>query len=297
MRYENLRDKVVVITGASSGFGKGAALKFAQEGASVVLAARRAGLLTELAQECESKAVKALPVETDVSREEDLEKLKDAALSTFGQIDVWVNNAGVGALGRFEEVPLADHVKVIETDLLGTLYGSYFAMAQFRKQGFGTLINVSSVLGKVPSPYYASYAAAKHGVVGLSGSLRQELAADKVEDIHVCTVLPTSFDTPFFDHASNYTGHESAPIPPVYEPEKVVDVIVGLAKDPDDEVSVGTAAKVSIFAHQVAPHATERKMRKEAYKAQIEEAPLAADTPGSVLRPSRVGTTVKRKKA
>jgi short-subunit dehydrogenase len=71
------------------------------------------------------------------------------------------------SLGRFEEIPLADHVKVVETDLLGTLYGSYYAMRQFRQQGSGTLINISSVLGKVPGPYYASYVAAKYGVVGL----------------------------------------------------------------------------------------------------------------------------------
>jgi short-subunit dehydrogenase len=129
-----------------------------------------------------------------------------------------VNNAGVGAIGRFEDVPLEDHVKVIETDLLGTMYGSYFAIRQFREQNAGILINIASVLGKVPSAYYASYAAAKHGVVGFSAVLRQELAQDKVEDIHVCTVLPTSFDTPFFEHSANYTGQKSEPIPPGLRP-------------------------------------------------------------------------------
>jgi short-subunit dehydrogenase len=253
--------------------------------------------LQELAQQCESAGTRAVTVETDVSKQEDVEKLFNEALSNFSRIDVWVNDAGVGALGRFEEVPLSDHVKVIETDLLGTLYGSYLAMRQFRQQGSGTLINIASVLGKVPSPYYSSYVAGKHAVVGLSAVLRQELAEDKIGDIHVCTVMPTSFDTPFFDHAANYTGHETVPIPPVYEPEEVVDTIVRMAKEPEDEVSVGTAAKVAVFAHQVAPKLTEKKMRKEAHKAQIEKAASAGDTPGSVKQPSKVGSTVKRKRA
>ena len=155
-----------------------------------------------------------------------------------------MNNAGAGAVGRFEDIPLDDHIRVIETDLIGTLYGSYFAMRQFRRQGAGTLINVASVIGKVPSPYFSSYAAAKHGVVGLSAALRQELLEEKIDTIHVCTVLPTTFDTPFFEHAAQYTGHEASPIPPTYDPKEVVDTIFELASDPKDEVTVGTAAKV-----------------------------------------------------
>lgn len=291
-----LAGKVIVITGASSGFGKGAAREFGQRGATVVLAARRDELLDELAQQIEAAGGQALSVPTDVSRQEDVEDLAAAAVARFGRIDIWVNNAGVGALGRFEEVPLADHVKVIETDLLGTIYGSYFAMRSFRQQGNGTLINVASVIGKVPSPYYSSYAAAKHGVVGLSAVLRQELEVNQIDNIHVCTVMPTSFDTPFFDHAANYTGHETVPIPPVYDPEKVVDVIVRLASDPEDEVSVGTAAKIATAAHQIAPGMTETRMGKHAHKTHIEDAPPAPITEGSVHEPKRKGRGVTRNK-
>jgi len=294
MAERDLAEKVVVITGASSGFGKGAALKFADQGASLVLAARREELLDELATECERLGGRAHVVPTDVSLEEDMATLAEAAVSEFGRIDVWVNNAGVGAIGRFEEVPLADHVKVIETDLLGTLYGSYFALREFRQQNAGILINVASVIGKVPAPYYSSYAAAKHGVVGLSAVLRQELEQEKIDTVRVCTVMPTSFDTPFFEHAANYTGHKTEPIPPVYEPEKVVDVIVRLATDPEDEVTVGTAATFSKLAHQLAPGLTEAMMGRQAHKAHIEKAPPAPETGGSVHEPISKGTGVKR---
>ncbi len=292
MAKKALKEKVVVITGASSGFGRGAALKFAESGASVVASARREQPLNDVVRECEAAGALAIAVPADVSEEADVERLAQEAISRFGRIDVWVNNAGTGALGRFEEVPLEEHVQVIKTDLLGTLYGSYFAVRQFRAQGSGTLINVSSVIGKVPSPYFASYAAAKHGVVGLSAVLRQELEEDKLKDIHVCTVMPTSMDTPFFEHAAQHTGHEAAPIPPVYDADKVVDVIVDLATDPEDEVSVGPAGKFMTFAHQMAPGLVEAMMRRQTHKAEYQDAKVAANSEGAVREPMASGTAV-----
>jgi short-subunit dehydrogenase len=292
MAQQDLNGRVVVITGASSGFGKGAALKFARAGASVVLSARREQVLEELAGECKAAGGQALPVPADVSQREDVEHLAKTAVSQFGHIDVWVNNAGSGALGRFEEIPLDEHEQVIGTDLFGTLYGSYFAMRQFRQQGSGTLINIASVIGKVPSPYFASYAAAKHGIVGLSAAIRLELKEDKVEDVHVCTVLPTSMDTPFFEHAAQHTGHEATPIPPVYDAEKVVDVIVRLATDPEDEVSVGPAGKFMTFAHQLAPGLVEAMMRRQTQKAEFKDAKPAEDGSGAVKEPMASGTSV-----
>ncbi len=291
MAEQGLNGKVVVVTGASSGFGKGAAQKFAASGASVVLAARRDTLLEGLAQEIETAGGRALAVQTDVSQQSDVEALAQAAVSQFGRFDVWVNVAGAGALGRFEDVPLADHVQVIQTDLLGTLYGSYFALKQFQSQGTGTLINIASVIGKVPAPYFASYAAAKHGIVGLSSAIRQELEEAKADDIHVCVVEPTSFDTPFFEHAANYTGHQAVPIPPVYDPQEVIDTIVGLATKPQDEVQVGTAGTVTTVFHNLFPGLTEKMMKKQTAMA-VENADPVADTAGSLHAPVPEGTTV-----
>ena len=286
-----LSGKVVVITGASSGIGRGTALDFAKAGALVVLAARRGELLEELALECEAAGGKALAATTDVSDKEETARLAAAAVTQFGRIDVWVNNAGSGALGRFDQVPLQDHIHVIETDLLGTLYGTYFALQQFHRQGAGTLINVASVIGKVPAPYFASYAAAKHGVVGLSGAVRQELVEAKADGIHVCTVLPASMDTPFFEHTANYTGHKPVPIPPVYSPQEVVDAILSLAVKPQDEVSVGTAAVATVFGHHVARLLTEAAMGKETHLA-IEKSEPAPDTEGGLYSPVPEGTAL-----
>ena len=110
-----------------------------------------------------------------------VENLARQAIGRFGHFDVWINDAGVAAIGRFDQVPLEDHDQVIKTDLLGTIYGSHLALKHFRERNAGILINVASAIGKIPAPLYASYAAAKFGIVGLSDALRQELGEEKVE--------------------------------------------------------------------------------------------------------------------
>ena len=111
-----MRNRVVVITGASSGFGRGAALKFAENGAKVVVAARRKRLLKQVADEIREAGGQALVVETDVSSSSEVEALAEKAIAKFGKIDVWVNNAGVGTVARFDETPLDEHEQVIQTN-------------------------------------------------------------------------------------------------------------------------------------------------------------------------------------
>jgi NAD(P)-dependent dehydrogenase (short-subunit alcohol dehydrogenase family) len=292
LRDPKLEGKAVVITGASSGFGKGAALAFAEAGACVALAARRAELLEPLAAECSARGGRAIALRTDVSSPTEVAALADAALYQLGRIDVWINNAGVGAIGRFEKVPLADHEQVIATDLLGTLYGSYFAYRHFLGQGSGILINVASELGMHSVPYFASYAAAKHGVVGLGDALRQELAQDGHPNVHVCTVLPTAHDTPFFDHVANYTGHEVQAPKPLHDPQNVVDTLLRLVRDPKDQEIVGGDGIVKILMKRVVPALAERIAGRQVHATQMEQAPPAPDSPGAVRMPSPLGTEV-----
>lgn len=278
--------KVIVVTGASSGFGKGTALGLAERGASVVLAARSTELIESLARECEAAGGQALAVTTDVSDRSSVEDLARRAIGRFGHFDAWINNAGVAAIGRFDEVPLEDHEKVIRTDLLGTTYGSHIALRHFRERGAGTLINVASVIGKIPAPLYASYAASKFGVVGLSDAIRQELKEDKVEGIRVCTVMPMAHATDFFEHAGNYTGHQAEPIPPTYDPKVTIGALVKLVAEPEDEVITGWQGKVANVLHHLMPHAVERLMAKNTEASQLEGAPPGPITSGTIHRPS-----------
>jgi len=287
-----MTNRVVVITGASSGFGKGAALAFASKGDAVVLAARRGALLEDLAEQCERAGARALAVPADVSCREDVEQVAKAAVDAFGRIDVWVNDAGVGAIGPFERVPLELHEQVIRTDLLGTLYGSYCAYKQFLQQGGGTLINIASELGKHTVPYYTSYTAAKHGVVGLGDSLRQEIDQQDIENVHVCTVMPTAHDTPFFDHVANYSGHEVQAPKPLHDPQDVVETIVRLAENPKNRDIVGADGHVKILMKALMPGLAEKVAGEMMQKTQMEDTPPAQDSPGAVRDPIREGTEV-----
>jgi len=292
MEQTELKDRIVVITGASSGFGKGAALAFSRAGASLVLAARRSELIDELAEECERANGRALAVPTDVSRWEEMEELARAAIDVFGRIDVWVNNAGVGAIGPFQRIPVREHRQVIETNLIGTLYGSYLAYREFLARGRGVLINIASELGRHTVPYYASYVAAKHGVVGLGESLQQEIEQQNLHDIHVCTVLPTAHDTPFFDHVSNHTGREVRPPRPLHDPMKVVNRIVDLAADPRDDTVVGYDGIAKILLKRIAPGIADRIAGHSMHKTQMEQAPPAAESSGAVRSPMPDGAFV-----
>ena len=279
--------RTVVITGASSGFGRGVALRLAEQGFNLVLAARRGEVLDTLGAECGN----ALTVSCDVGNPNSVEKLGQAAIATFDRIDVWINNAGVAALGPFERVPLEDHLRVLQTNLAGTLAGSHVAMRHFRQRGSGTLINVASMLGRTPAPYYASYCASKYGIVGLCDALRQEVVSQAQGDIRICAVLPMAADTPFFDHAANYTGRTLRPFP-ITNAEEVIDAIVGLVHAPRDEVTVGLSATAAMIAERLSQTVTHGMTGAMTQLLQMEQAPRAPLAEGNLHRPVPTGTSV-----
>lgn len=277
----------VVITGASSGFGRGVALRLAQQGCNLVLAARRGHLLESLAAECGN----AIAVHTDVGDPNDVEKLGRTAIARFNRIDVWINNAGVAALGPFEAIPLEDHMRVMQTNLGGAIAGSHVALKHFRTQGAGTLVNIASMLGRTPAPYYASYCATKYGIIGLCDALRQELAAQEQTEIRVCAVLPMAADTPFFDHAANYTGHTLQPFP-ITDADEVVEAIVGVVNAPQDEVTVGMSATAAVIAERLSQTVTHGMTGAMTQLLQMDQAPVAPVAKGNLHRPSPIGTGV-----
>src|SRR5215210_7706318 len=204
---QSLRDRTAVITGASSGIGLANARAFA----------RRGGLLEEAARECEALGGRALAVPTDVTDPAQTRELASSAASAFGGIDVWVNNAGTSLWGPFEEIPLESQARLIELNLLGAINGSHAALPHFfERDGRGMIINVSSIFGRVPMPWAASYSASKAGLAAFTEALRSELA--QRSRIEVCGVYPAYVDTPTYLNSANYTGRALRPVPPVVPP-------------------------------------------------------------------------------
>ena len=170
-----IEGKVVVITGASSGLGEAAAHHLAEEGARVVLAARRNERLEALAEEITESGGEALPITTDVTEREQVQALVDAAVEEFGRIDVMLNNAGIMPASRLDRLKVDEWDQMIDVNLKGVLYGIAAALPYMREQSSGHIINVASDAGHKVHPTEAVYAATKHAVRALSEGLRQEV--------------------------------------------------------------------------------------------------------------------------
>jgi short-subunit dehydrogenase len=282
----DLTGKVVVVTGASSGIGRATALRFARKGAAVALAARSKEALEEVRRTIERGGGKAIAVECDVADEDAVERLAAAAEQALGPIAVWVNDAGVYAMGRFEDTPPEVFRRVVETNLMGTVHGTRAALRRFEGRKRGTIVNVASVDGRIATPYVAAYAASKHAVVGFSSAVRQELRLEGARDIHVCVVLPATIDTPLFQHSANFTGARVRAMPPVYSPERVARTIVSLVRRPRREVLVGTSAHLLSGLWTLAPALAERLFARMTDTSHLRRGP-AAETVGNAFGPRR----------
>jgi short-subunit dehydrogenase len=282
--------RVVVITGASSGIGRATACEFAKQGARVVLAARRREALDETADDVRSLGGEALVVPTDVRDEAAVERLAQAAIEAYGGFDVWINNAGVVMFGRLEETPMDAFRQLIDTNVMGCVYGSRAALRHFRERERGVLIQVSSALGMFASPYLSAYVASKFALVGLSSALRQETRRDK--HVHVCTVLPAAIDTPIYDQAANYTGQAVKPMSPVVSTERVARAIVRVAAHPKPRTVVGIAGLLGTLGYRVAPSLVEYIVGWRAERDHF-QGKKQATSAGNVFSPSGSQTSAR----
>lgn len=288
-KQDQLKGKVVVITGASSGAGRAAALEVARQGGSVVLAARREAVLEEVAEECRLLGGEALVVPTNVTDAGQMNTLAAMAQHWGGKIDAWINNAGVLAAGAFDETPISVHEKIIETNLVGYIHGAHAVLPHFKAQGYGTLINNISVGGWFPTPYASSYSASKFGLRGFGESLQGELI--HYPNIHVCNLYPAFLDTPGIQHAANFTGRVLRPAPPIYNPQLVAKAIAQLIIRPKNQRAVTSASSFLRLAHAVFPGIS-RRVTANVIELYLRNADKTSYTTGNVFEPVEFGTSI-----
>ncbi|OJH39695.1 SDR family oxidoreductase [Cystobacter ferrugineus] len=241
--------KVVVITGASAGIGAALAQALGARGVRLVLAARRESELRRVAARSGSEAV-AVPA--DVTLREDVRRVLDTALARFGHVDVWVNNAGRGITRPVSALTDEDFDEMMRVNVKSALYGMQAVLPHFQERGTGHLINVSSMLGRVPHVAERSaYNAAKHALNALTANLRQEVR-ERFPGIHVSAVLPGPVATDFGDNALG-GGPDSRAIPGAQSAEEIAAVIQELIERPRGDVYTRPEHVREVLAYYASP--------------------------------------------
>lgn len=286
---KSLAGKNIVITGASSGIGKATAFSLANQGANLILAARRELLLEDVALECEKYGVRAFHFKTDVTNLDQVNDLFEFAIDKLGSIDIWINNAGVGAVGEFTKTPIEIHEQVIKTNLMGQIHGAYVVIPYFKDRNQGVLVNNISLGAFVPNPFAAAYTASKYGLRGFSEALKYEL--DEFKNIHICDIFPAFIDTPGFVHGANYSGKVLKPAPPIYDPFKVAESIVSVCLHPRSRVMVGSSWRAARLVHALTPKLFGHMMNKFML-AYFNGAQDAEITSGNLFRPIGIGSGI-----
>jgi NADP-dependent 3-hydroxy acid dehydrogenase YdfG len=200
MSANNIEGKVVVITGASSGLGEETARHLAEQGASVVLGARRTDRIESLANQIKENGGKALAISTDVTKSDQVKQLVEAAVDKFGRVDVMLNNAGLMPLSPVEDLKIDEWDQMIDVNIKGVLYGIAAALPYMKEQKSGHFIIVSSVAGHKTFPGSTVYSATKSAVRVISEGLRQEVTP---YNIRTTIISPGAVKTELLEHISD----------------------------------------------------------------------------------------------
>jgi len=245
----DLHNKVVIITGASEGIGRQAALLFAKEGAHCVLAARRENLLADVLNDLTGGPKNHIFYPTDISKDEDAKILISEAVKKYNRIDILVNNAGVSYVGRVKDMDLEKAENALNINLLGTIRITRYVLPYMIRQNSGHIITISSIIGKRGVPYRSIYCASKFGIEGFMQSLRSEV--DKY-NIQVSIIRPPSVNTNFsnkIERDSDVMHHALDNL----DPDTVARTIVNVAKRPKRDVNMGLLAKYFLFLDNIFP--------------------------------------------
>ncbi len=276
-----LRDQVVVITGAGNGLGREMARQFAARGAKLVLADENEVALPELVTELVDQEVRVAQRVTDMADATQVDALAELAVSRFGQIDCWINNAAVSVYGDFLTVPPEEFRRVIEVNLFGYAQGLRTAAAHMGARG-GTIICITSNVVFRAIPLQAAYCASKAAIAALVDATRVELRRAGIP-IALCQVMPVGIDTPMFNESRSRTGFHPRPTGQILDPSRVAAAVVRCAEHPQREVPVGSQAALLKWANALFPALVDRYMAAITYPDQMTDEPMSPDVPSDLF--------------
>ncbi len=265
-RGQKFKNKVVVITGASSGIGKSCAFEFAENGATVVLAARRVDKLRKIEETINKQGGKILVVRTDVKEIDDCKNLIDKTVEIYGKIDVLINNAGISMRANFEDLDLSVIKELMDTNFYGAVYCTKFALPYLLKQK-GSVIGISSITGLTPLPGRTGYAASKHAMDGFLNTLRLE---NMKKGLHVLIVHPGFTSSNIRRLALNKNGNPQAETPREEEKmmssERVAQIIAKATIKKEKDLILTREGKLVVWLHRNFPSITDRIILHEMSK-------------------------------
>jgi NADP-dependent 3-hydroxy acid dehydrogenase YdfG len=250
---------IVAITGASAGIGLATARELARRGDTVVLSARRADRLHDIAREITAAGGRALDLPGDVTSESDMTALVAKAVNTFGRLDVMICNAGIGYHGPLDETPPDAMRRLVDVNIMGTLYAARAAMIAMRRQGHGHIIAISSIVGRRGVGGSSVYAATKAAQLTFIESLRAEFVGSA---FHASVVFPVRTETEFRDAIERDFGHVVGGVGPSQPAERVGRAIADCVGRPRAEVYPFGRSRLLAILGVIAPAQTDRLVQR-----------------------------------
>jgi len=284
MQEAQQQQEVVVITGASAGVGRATARAWGKRRAKVALIARGRAGLEAARREIEAVGGEAIVLQLDVSDHDAVEQAAEQVESTFGPIDIWVNNAMLSVFSPIMSMKPEEYRRVTEVTYLGYVWGTLAALRRMKPRDRGTIVQVGSALAYRGIPLQSAYCAAKHAVQGFHDSLRSELIHDG-SHVNVVMVQMPALNTPQFRWVKSRLPRKAQPVPPIFQPEVAAEAIVWAAYSGRREINVGWPTTKAVVGNNFFPGYGDHYLAKNGYEAQMIDEPEDPNRPDNLWEP------------